>query len=260
MANPPASEHATVQLMCGVAQILLRLGIDAPNAGRLLRSAFVLAARDKARFSGASGTQSQIASMAGISRLEVRTILAEKPDSTARRQLTRINQLIAAWRSDPAFLDARRRPKSLELKGKRGTFEHLVKMHGRDVTSKTLRDELTSRGIAALRNRKIHLQRRGDRSRSEIVAAESDLRFLISQLDGINLHSGRRTYVSRRVSVEAHDRKAIQVLKAIALSRIETVLSSISEISSRPVRRLTKKNPRAKRMVITATVASETGD
>ncbi len=257
-ANPPATEQAAGQLFGLIATILLRVGVDVPNAQRLLRKAFVLAAREKARALDTRATQSQIASIAGMSRLEVRSILAEEHRETTERQSTRLDQLVAAWRTDPQFLDTRGRPNALELKGDRGSFEHLVKKYGRDVTSKTLRDELMSRGMASLRGRKLILKGSNNRSHADIVTADSDLRSLISQLDGIDLQSGRRTYTSKRISVVARDRKSVQMLKSIALGRIETVLSSLSGMSTKAPRRNARSKARASRLIVNVSVASET--
>jgi Family of unknown function (DUF6502) len=258
VANPPATGQAAGQLFGLIATILLRVGVDLPNAQRLLRKAFVLAAREKARALDTRATQSQIASIAGMSRLEVRTILAEKHRETTARQSTRLDQLVAAWRTDPQFLDTRGRPKALELKGVRGSFEHLVKKYGRDVTSRTLRDELLSRGMASLRGRKLILKGSINRLHSDIVTADSDLRLLTSQLDGIDLQSGRRTYTTKRIAVVARDRKSVQMLKSIALGRIETVLSSLSGLSMKAPRGNAGSKPRGMRLIVNVSVASET--
>lgn len=258
LANPQATGQTAGQLLALIATILLRVGVDVPNAQRLLRKAFVLAAREKARALGTRATQSQIASIAGISRLEVRTILADKNREPTESQSTRLDQLVAAWRRDPRFLDERGHPKALDLKGARGSFEHLVKKYGRDITSRTLRDELVSRGLVSLRDRKLFLVGSNNRLRTDIVTAESDLRFLISQLDGIDLQSGRRTYASKRISVAARDRKSVQMLKGIAFGRIATVLGSLSEMSTETPHRNSRAKRRARRLIVSVSVASET--
>jgi hypothetical protein len=258
--NLSESEKTADQLLRRIAVVLLRLGIDVPNAQRLLRKAFVFAVREKTRASGARATQSQIASMTGMSRLEVRTILASKTWQHVGRQSTRVDQLVTAWRTNPLFLDAGGRPKSLDLKGSRGSFEQLVKKYGRDVTSKTLRDELVSRGIASLRNQKLILKGPNNKLHAEMTAAASDLRFVVSLLEGMDLHSGRRTFTTKRISVAAQDRKAVQMLKGIAIRRIDTVMSSLTEMSTQKPRPIARSNQRTRRLVITATVSSETED
>lgn len=254
------SSHTAARLLTSIATILLRAGFDVPSAERLLRKAFVMASKETARALGSRATQSRIASIAGMSRLEVRTILADRGRRLPERQSTRIDQVVAAWRSDSRFTDGRGRPKNLELKGPHGSFEHLVKKYGRDVTSKTLRDELLFRGIAVLSKRKICLVGESYRLRSDSVAVESDLRFLVSQLEEIDFRRGRRSYVNKSISVEAPDKKAIQMLKRVSVGRIATVLHSLSEVSARVPTRALKSRNLARRLIVKATVASETED
>lgn len=256
-AKAADSEQMAAQLLKRIAHVFLRLGIDVPIAQRVLRKSFVLAVREQARSSGARPTQSQIASVAGMSRLEVRTILADKARFSRARQSTRVDQIITAWRTNPLFQDARGRPRHLDLKGTRSSFEHLVRKYGRDVTSKTLRDELVSRGLASLTGRKISLNVANDRLRAEIASAETDLRFILSLVEDIALQSGRRTYNTKRIAVTAQDRKAVQMLRGIAMRRIETVMSSLSAMST-PQTRKSSSSRRARRLTITATVSSET--
>ena len=259
-AKTADSEHMAAQLLMRIAHVLLRLGIDAPNAQRLLRKSFVLAVREQTRSAGARATQSQIASIAGMSRLEVRTILSEKARYKSSRQSTRADQIISAWRTNPLFHDARGRPRHLDLKGSRGSFEQLVKKYGRDVTSKTLRDELVSRGLASLSGQKISLSTSSDRRKAEIASAEADLRFILSLIEDIALQSGRRTYSTKRIAVTAQDRKAVQMLRGIAMKRIDTVMSSLSAMSTPQLRQPSRTVRRTRRLVITATVSSETED
>jgi len=240
--------------------MLLRLGIDAPSAQRLLRRAFVIAAWEKARNKPGRTTQSRIASMAGISRLEVRSILSQKKSRAtlaSSRQTTRIDTVVGGWRTDPLFLNTRGQPRALGLRGDRGTFEHLARKYGRDVTPKALQDEFVQRGLARVAERKIFLLNSARRKRREAISAESDLKSILSQLEGINFNSGRRAYVVRRAAVATPDFRAVQMLKGIAIRRIEVVLNSLAEMSSDRQPTRAKKSGLARRLLITAMIASE---
>lgn len=255
-----ASEQAVGQLLIQIAALLLRLGIDAPSAQRLLRTAFVLAAAEKARRMPDRTTQTRIASIAGISRLEVRSILSRSESLSGVsfvRSSTRIEKVTTGWRTDPLFLGVRGRARPLLLRGSRGSFEHLAKKYGRDVTSKSLRDELVQRGLARVKDKKIHLARTGGRRVSEAAFAESDLKSILSQLAGINFGSGRRAYAIRHATVASYDLKTVQMLKGIAIRRIDTVLNSMAEMSSELQPLSAKKARRARRLLITAMIATE---
>ena len=258
--NPDFREQPAEELFARIAAILLRLGIDAPSAQRLLRRAFVIAARDKARNAPERTTQSRIASIAGISRLEVRSILSRvetRASSNLSLQATRIDTVIAGWRTDLLFLNARGQPRTLRLRGDRGTFEHLARKYGRDVTPKALQDEFVRRGLARIADRGIVLLNPGTRKRREAISAESDIKSLVSHLEGINFNSGRRAYVVRRAAVAAPDLRAVNMLKGIAIRRIEVVLNSLAEMSldHQPLRPKTSRF--ARRLLITAMIASE---
>lgn len=258
--NPIVSEQTASELLTRIASILLRLGIDAPNAQRLLRQAFVVAARDKARNMSERTTQSRIASIAGISRLEVRSILSrgENGDRAVLvRQSTRIDKVVEGWRTDPTFLKAQGQPRSLALRGDRGTFEHLAKKYGRDVTPKALQDELVQRGLARVTNKKISLLRSVRRKDPGVISAESDLKSIVAQLSGINFNSGRRAYVVHRATVATPDFRTVKMLKGIAIRRIEAVLNSMAEMSSEHQPLSAKKHRRVRRLLISATIASE---
>ena len=258
--NPVVSEHAASELLTRIASILLRLGVDAPNAQRLLRQAFVIAARDKARNMSERTTQSRIASIAGISRLEVRSLLSRgeaRVSAAFAHQSTRIEKVVGGWRTDPIFTKGRGQPRSLVLRGAQGTFEHLAKKYGRDVTPKALQDELVQRGLARVAHQKISLLSPGGRKRPDTISAESDLKSIVAHLGGINFNSGTRAYVIRRATVATPDRRTVQMLKGIAVRRIEAVLNSMAEMSSKRQPLNAKKDRRVRRLIITAMVASE---
>src|SRR3954465_12909442 len=63
------------QALKNFAAVLLRLGINAPRAESLLRTAFIDAAETYARSQGSRVNQSLIATLAGINRVDVRKAL-----------------------------------------------------------------------------------------------------------------------------------------------------------------------------------------
>jgi hypothetical protein len=255
-------ELNAAQLLARIAAILIRLGFDEPKAQRLLRHAYVIAASEVAQDSAERPTQSRIATIAGISRLEVRTLLAqEKSRSRVRRKRhpTRFERVTNGWRTDPLFLDEYGRPKELTLKGVKGSFGHLVRKYGHDVTAKSLRDELVRQGFASIQDRRISLLHMRNHGLKKSDSAEADLRSLISQLGDIDFRSGKRAYVVRRSSIDNLDKKTALMLRRVAVRRIETVLKSIGETSSekREKRKTSPKKSQSRRLHITAVVAME---
>jgi len=157
------------------------------------------------------------------------------------------------------FLDARGRPRSLELRGPGKTFERLVKKYGRDVTTRTIRDELIRKRVAVLRHRKLTLTHQSGDLSHDRIAARSDLKFLTSQLTSIDFQLGKRAYVTRQSAVLAEDKKGVEMVKRIAITRLETVLSSLTEMSI-DARKLARSGRRGTRLMVTAIVATEAED
>jgi len=250
------AEDLAAELLSRIAVILIRLGLDSPQAERLLRRGFIDAALHSPHSGQKRLTQSKLASLAGLSRLEVRTILKGREAGGATHP-TRIDYVVSGWTTDPRFLDIRGRPRPLDFRGSGWTFERLARKYGRDVTARTLRDELTSRGIAVVRQQKIVLSQTGEVYSTNAAAALSDLKFLVSHLAGIDYRLGRRTYIQRQGAVSAEGKKGIEMIKRIAIGRLETVLNSLQEIS--PALTQARKSSRAQtqRLLVTAIVATE---
>jgi hypothetical protein len=244
------------QLFLRIAEILLRGGIDAPNAERMLRQAFVHAALEKVRSTGVRPTQSNVASIAGITRLEVRSILRGSSRQAISRS-TRLEQIIAGWRTDSLFLDRLGKPKRLQLRDQKGSFEHLAKKYGRDVTSRTLLDQLVRLKMVEKRGDQVVLLEAKPFLGQEVIAAISDLNFITSQLAGLGSQRARRSYVIRQAVVAARDLKSAAVAKRIAVERLETVLSSMNEISTDRASAKVRSNKRSHRLLVSAVVALE---
>lgn len=253
--NRTSSANDTLaQALFRIASILLRLGIDAPGAERLLRKAYVHAAAQTARSSKGRTTQSRIASLAGVSRLEVRTILAQKGRTKSSRD-TRLGHVVAGWRSDPLFVDGRGRPRTLASRGGKGTFEHLARKYGRDVTARALSEELQRQKLVAIDRDRLTLRTDERAVSGDAIAAQADLRFLASQLADIDFQKGRRSFVIRREVVFTNDKKQKSMIKNIAIARLETVLNSLVEMSTANDKN--QKHRPGGRILITTSIATD---
>lgn len=252
-------EAFVTRTLLSIASILLRLGLNAPIAEKLLRNAFVRAADRIARANEIHATQSQIASMAGVSRLEVRRILrGTTSDVTGvERHASRVDQVLSAWRTAPAFIDIKGKPRPLQLRGSNPSFAKLVRAYGRDVTIKTLKDQLVRSGAAVEREGYLILSRPSKRRPDSFLAAKSDLRFLESQLREFDLRLGRRAYVTKLLSVKVNDRKTAYRVQREALAKIQLMLNALTAIASSAGTSAKASTRSQNRVLITATVARE---
>jgi DNA-binding transcriptional regulator YhcF (GntR family) len=252
------SDALLAQALKNFAAVLLRLGINARRAESLLRTAFIDAAETYARSQGARVNQSLIATLAGINRVDVRKALRAraKKEVVPASQLTRLDRVLAAWQRDARFCDRRGSPRPLSYKGESSEFSRLVRKYGRDVTTKSVLAQLLRAGLVAEKAGRLVFTRNGDAKSSEANAARADLRFLVAQLKELRLRLGRRAYVTRTISVRASDRRMAQRLQRITVERIHLMLSALDSMSfeGKP-----KSGAPTHRVIISATVATETG-
>jgi hypothetical protein len=256
----PRYESLISQSLDRIAAILLRAGIDSPAAEQLLRRAFISAASRIAVPGKRKATQSQIAALAGVSRLEVRRELTRANTGAQQNETnTRIALLVNAWRSDPKFSTRVGAPRALQFHGSNSEFDALVRKYGRDVTKKTILVQLVMLGLAKERNGTLHLIRKTP-SAYRSAAASSDLKFVASQLTNIDFELGRREYATRRVAISTKERKSAEAIRRIALSRLDTVMNSLESISvlSRHARK--RKRDGSHRLLVSTTVAMESGE
>jgi hypothetical protein len=246
-----------------IASVLLRLGFDAPQSEFLLRRAFVAAAQKHAGLSKTRSTQSHVALLAGVNRVDVRRIMADTGQERLARELdhqSRIERILDGWRLDPRFADQRGRPKRLTIAGPTSEFSQLTRMYGRDVTPRTVRETLLRRKLALLNNKKIELLSPGLSKNPAMRAGESDLAFLVAQLATFDFHTGRRAFVSRNLTIAATDTKSLKLLQRKAITRIGSALGGLESALKHRSRTKSDETASSRRLRITTIYASETDD
>ena len=257
---PRNDEQLAIRLFTSAASVLLRLGIDAPRAESLMREAFVAAAIENVRASRRRATQSRIASIAGISRLDVRNIVSAQHSKSQREnkhRKTRIELLLDGWRSDPRFLDRRGKPRPLTLIGARSEFALLVRRYGRDVTARVLLEQLLRMRIAKERSGRVALSSVANSLAIRSSSAQSDLRFLTTWLQEFNWREGRRTFSTAKITISVGNKKTAQLVRRIALERIETVLKSIGALEIGDGLTTGRDKNTNNRVIVTASIAAD---
>ncbi len=261
---PSDSVGTVAQVFEKIAAILLRLGFDAPRSEHLLRRAFVSAAKKIVRTSGRRSTQSQIALVAGVNRLDVRRILSSHghiPKVDANRGQSRVERILTAWREDPEFLNGAGRPRGLTFVGARTQFEKLVRKYGRDVTARTLRENLIKQNLAVADGNRLRLidQKKSTKvSRSPTLA---DLNSLRSYLSLFEFEKGRRVSVSRHVALPAGDAKSLRLIQRKSIAKIEVALNSLESLRQvLPTHTKGVRRGKKHRLLITSTLIAESED
>lgn len=260
-ASSKRNEALLLRVLERVAAIFLRLGFDAPKSEYLLRSAFILAAKKIAESKNLRITQSQIALIAGVNRLDVRKLTRSRLGHGLVREIdhqSRIERVLEGWRQDPRFLDARGQPKSLSIAGRTSEFAKLTRLYGRDTTVRTLREMLVRSNFAKIKGSTIFLNETSPLGTTTPIAGQSDLAFLSSQLASLDFHTGRRTFVSRHLSLSANDAKSLRLLQRKAIGKIETALGSLESVATRSTKRRRDRRASRHRLLVKTTVTSDT--
>jgi hypothetical protein len=138
--NSSLSRELT-ELLQGLADLLIHVGITPRHFGELAAAAFVRAACKASRLRNGRVNQSRVAVLTGLSRSEVRKIMADARSPKSRHQ-PRTQRVIDGWRSNRTYQDRLERPRSLRINGRGNTFESLVKKCAGDVPYVAVLDEL----------------------------------------------------------------------------------------------------------------------
>jgi hypothetical protein len=191
----------------------------------------------------------------------VRNFLRTETKKVVDRSLsskTRINRLIAGWRTDPKFLNRNGRPKALEVVGAKSEFSTLARRYGRDVTARTLLDQLLRQRLALERRGKVTLVSRQATVQQNQNTSFADLRHLLQVLDEFDWQFGRRTYSSVAVSLTASENKSAQLIRRTALKRLTTTLRALSALPHRGVSPENGASASRHRVLVKVTITAET--
>ncbi len=162
VADDAAPRVALQDLLEALAPLLLRARITPAMVCEAVRLALVRAAAAGARIASGRVNHSRIATLTGLSRLEVRRLLTSRRPTRvpAPRQLDRAARVLEGWSRDPAFRTEAGRPRVLPLRGAAPSFETLVQRYGGDVPPRAVRTELERVGAVRVTRGRIRLHRR----------------------------------------------------------------------------------------------------
>jgi hypothetical protein len=149
------------------------------GAGELIRASkrsFVRAAVTELMPTGERLNISRLSVVTGLTRKEVAALLGKRsgtPEEARKRPAMeqRAFRVLRGWRVDPRFQTADAKPARLRIRGKRGSFAHLVKTYAGDVTPISVLKEL-ERMQLVIRTREGKLQIRSERIRGRLRTAD----------------------------------------------------------------------------------------
>ncbi len=136
-----------------LVRILLRCGVTWKEIAELLKAVYVDVASADYGKRGRPANASRVAILTGLSRRDVKRardrLASAAPDTLAPiAKINHASRVLTGWFQDPDFLDAKGKPRLLELAGERG-FEALTKRYAQDIPCTALLKELKSVGAVA---------------------------------------------------------------------------------------------------------------
>jgi hypothetical protein len=127
-----------------IIALLLDAGINTNEVTRIVRWASVDEAAARQRRLGKKPSISRIAAATGLTRAEVSQLLVASPPTLGNLRLAprASDKVIAAWLSDPDFLQPTGRPRPLTYSEGTISFSELVRRNASDIPPRALLNEL----------------------------------------------------------------------------------------------------------------------
>lgn len=142
---------ATVGILRPMIRLLIRFEFTQAELSELVRQTYVEVADNDFAIEGEEMTVSRVAVLTGLSRKEVvRLRELSKENTTSMKQApNRAQRVVQGWLQDKEFLDRKKLPKVLSIKGGKGSFVELVKRYSGDITYGAILDELNRIGVTS---------------------------------------------------------------------------------------------------------------
>ena len=140
-----------VGILRPMIRLLIRFEVTHLELSELVRQTYVEVADSDFAIEGEEMTISRVAVLTGLSRKEVvrlRNLLNENTTSLKQKP-NRAQRVVQGWLSDKEFLDRKKNPKILPLKGEKSSFVKLVKRYSGDITYGAVLEELNRSGVTS---------------------------------------------------------------------------------------------------------------
>ncbi len=152
------SEHKTVfakaivKILRPLIRVLIRNEFTHAELTELVRRTYVEVAYDAYQIPGQEITFSRVAVLTGLSRKEVVRLkgILDDEEVLVKQTPNRAQRVVHGWLGDAEFLDKKKQPKELAVKGRKGSFQSLVQRYSGDITYGAVLDELNLIGVTEL--------------------------------------------------------------------------------------------------------------
>ena len=211
--------------------MLLPRGITPRRFNELARYAFVRAATKRSRFRNGRVNYSRVAAQTGLSRADVKRLLASDVLDAFRSAHAPTERVINGWRTDRVFADKFGRPRRLRITGSRTSFASLVRKYGGDVTHRAVLDELRRTGAVKDNGQTVWLHASPSLRRRNSFAFLSQV--LPVLVDGIRLASRKPGSTSsssiQRLTLPVESQVDLEIVRERCSSSTRSMLDGLSE-------------------------------
>ena len=224
---------AVLKLLRPIARILLRNGVSFSTFSDLAKWIYVDVAAREFGIEGRKQSTSRVSVITGLSRREVmRVRKLPRPDVTASTERhNRAARVIAAWRRESDFLDAKGKPALLPMEGRGATFSELVKRFSGNVPPRAILDELIHVGAVERRKdgkialiTRAYIPRNIDAHKLNILG--TDVRHLVSTIDHNLKSETTEPLFQRKVSYDNLPDDVLPKFRKLFANRAQALLES----------------------------------
>jgi hypothetical protein len=225
---------AILKLLRPLVRILLRNGVSYNTFADFAKWVYVDVASKEFGIKGRKQTTSRVSVITGLSRKEVMRVrkLSRPDDRKSAEKYNRAARVIAAWRRDKNFLDAKGRPALLPMSGPGASFSELVKRFSGDIPVRATLDELTRVGaVKRLEDGRISLLTRtyvaesSDADKLHIMG--TDVAHLISTIDHNLKSDSRGLLFQRKVAYDNLPDDALPLFRQYSAKKAQMLLENL---------------------------------
>jgi hypothetical protein len=138
---------AALDLLEPLVELLLQEGVAYPRLANALKASFLRAGEKILVADALRVNDSSLSTLPGVPRKDVRAARTEGQAPMRTQNLGPVTEIYARWASDPAYCDARGKPKRLDRFGAEGSFEALALAVSKDVHPRALLQEMIRLGV-----------------------------------------------------------------------------------------------------------------
>jgi hypothetical protein len=229
-----ALEAAVTKVLLALFRVLLRHSMSYTAFDELARRAYVEVAMKDFAIDGKKSTISRASILSGLTRKEVRRLLAlpaREPLESGGDRYNRAARVLTGWVRDPDFLDATGEPRALPLEGPRG-FTALVRRHSGDMPARAVLDELHRMGAVNWQDdQHVQLHTRAyvpaGSASGKLDILGQDVAALIATIDHNIQHGGGDPRFQRKVMYDAIPRSDLPAFRKLSASQAQSLLERL---------------------------------